>query len=248
MLKRIASLLVLLLVPCVLPAQEHVATGDELAKRTIGVLAGSDWDHARYFSFSFDVERDGKRVASFPQRWDRDTGDYRVSGKDREGHDFLVIMNVETKQGRAWLDGVEVKDPKDLLVTGYKRFINDTYWLLMPLKMLDPGVHRENAGTQSDSCNRSFDVVKLSFDKVGLTPGDQYWAWINRDTGVVEQWRMLLEGTPPGDPASIVVFHDYARYDGLLISTRREVLGHKQFILLDDLVVADEPPANAFKK
>ena len=48
---------------------------------------------ARYFAFSFNVEREGKIVASYAQRWDRFTGDYRVSGKNREGEDIAVVMN-----------------------------------------------------------------------------------------------------------------------------------------------------------
>ena len=66
-------------------------TADDVARRAIDVLAGPAWEKARYFAFTFTVEREGKIVVSFPQRWDRYTGDYRVSGKDAKGDDFLVI-------------------------------------------------------------------------------------------------------------------------------------------------------------
>src|SRR5688500_18875209 len=148
-------------------------TADETARRAIDVLAGPAWEKARYFAFTFNVEREGKIAASFPQRWDRYIGDYRVSGKDQKGDDFLVIMNVNTKQGRAWKNGELVTDNAEMLALGYRRFINDTYWLLMPLKSMDPGVNREAAGERADACGQIRDVVKLSFDTgVGLTPGD----------------------------------------------------------------------------
>src|SRR5688572_18039822 len=118
-------------------------TADDASRRAMDMLAGEAWDHARYFAFSFNVERDGKIAASYPQRWDRFTGDYRVSGKNREGQDILVVMNVNTKEGKAWRNGEEVADPKDLLTFGYRRFINDTFWLLMGFKSFDPGVARE---------------------------------------------------------------------------------------------------------
>ncbi|HET7433220.1 MAG TPA: hypothetical protein VFN10_00765 [Thermoanaerobaculia bacterium] len=219
-----------------------------MARRAIDVLGGPGWEKARYVAFTFNVERDGKIAASYAQRYDRYTGDYRVSGKNREGRDVLVIMNVNTKQGRAWMDGQEVADPKDLLTFGYRRFINDTYWLLMGYKTFDPGVHRALEAPQTDACGATHDVVRLSFDNVGLTPGDVYWMWVNRDTGLVDEWHMRLEGSKPEDEPSVVVFRDYRRFGNALISTRREIRGKNQFIRLDDVTVSESVPAGAFTK
>jgi len=219
---------------------------DDVAKHAIQSMAGTSWDKARYFAFTFNVEREGKIAASYAQRWDRYTGDYRVSGKNREGKDVLVIMNINTKQGKAWVDGTEVADPKDQLTFGYRRFINDTYWLLMGFKTFDPGVSREYAGEKTDAEGHKYDLVKLSFKDVGLTPGDVYWMWVNRQTGLVDEWDMKLEGSKPEDEPSAVLFHDYQKFGGLNISTRREIKGRNQFIRLDDITVASQVPANAF--
>lgn len=216
-------------------------TADSVAQRAIDVLAGPAWNDARFFSFSFNVEREGKIVASYAQQWDRFTGDYRVTGKNREGEDVRVVMNVNTKEGKAWKNGVEVADPKELLNFGYRRFINDTYWLLMGFKSFDPGVTREYGGEKKDACGAVHDVVRFSFSNVGLTPGDVYWMWVNRNTGLVDQWHMKLEGSKPEDEPSVVLFHDYRRIGGLLFSTRREIQGRGQFIRLDDVVVGREP-------
>lgn len=228
-------------------AAAHAQQADDAARRAIDAMAGPAWEKARYFAFAFNVERDGKIAASYPQRWDRFTGDYRVSGKNREGQDVVVVMNVNTKQGRAWLNGQEVADPKDQLTFGYRRFINDTYWLLMGFKSFDPGVAREYTGEKTDACGEKYDVVRFSFDKVGLTPGDVYWMWVNRDTGLVDEWHMKLEGSKPEDEPSVVLFHDYRRFGGLLISTRREIKGRNQFIRLDDITVSETVPAGAFQ-
>jgi len=225
---------------------------DDVARRAVDMLAGPAWEKARYIAFTFNVERDGKIAASFPQRWDRYSGDYRVSGHDREGNDFVIVMNVNTKKGKAWQNGNEVTDPAkldDLMKRGYGRFINDTYWLLMPIKMLDPGVHRASDGEKTDACGHAWDLVRLSFDQgVGLTPADVYWAWVNRDTGLVDEWDMKLTGSKPDDPPSVVKFHDFRRIGGLLLSTRREIAGKNQFIRLDDVTVAPDAPAGAFGK
>ncbi|HEX2831856.1 MAG TPA: hypothetical protein VHW00_02515 [Thermoanaerobaculia bacterium] len=217
---------------------------DDVAHRAIDVLAGPAWDEARYLAFTFNVEREGKIVASYAQRWDRFTGDYRVSGKSREGDDQLVIMNVNTKEGRAWKNGQEVPDPKELLAFGYRRFINDTYWLLMGFKTFDPGVTREYAGEKTEN-GQTYDVVKLSFKEVGLTPNDVYWMWVNRNTGLVEQWHMKLQGSKPEDEPSVVTFRDYRRFGGLLISTKREMKGGTM-IRLDDISVTKTVPSGAF--
>src|SRR3712207_4337744 len=93
------------LVLSLIAAATYGQTADDVARRAIDVLAGPAWDQARYFAFTFNVERDGKIAASWNQRWDRFTGDYRVSGKNRDGQDVVVVMNVNTRQGRAWRNG-----------------------------------------------------------------------------------------------------------------------------------------------
>ncbi|HYC59443.1 MAG TPA: hypothetical protein VEK79_07750 [Thermoanaerobaculia bacterium] len=245
MTRRIAIAAVLSL--CIVSTVSAQITADSAAQRAIDVLAGPAWNDARYFAFTFNVEREGKNLASYAQAWDRFTGDYRVSGKNREGEDVRVVMNVNTKQGKAWKNGQPVADPADLLTFGYRRFINDTYWLLMGFKSFDPGVTRTYDGEKAGACGALHDVVRLSFSNVGLTPGDVYWMWVNRDTGLVDQWHMKLEGSKPEDAPSVVLFHDYRRFDGLLISTRREIQGRGQFILLDDIVVARDVPGGAFE-
>ncbi|HEX7150422.1 MAG TPA: hypothetical protein VF618_02965 [Thermoanaerobaculia bacterium] len=225
--------------------QQPAQSADDAARRAIDMLAGPAWDKARYLAFTFDVEREGKIVASYPQRYDRWTGDYRVAGKVQQD-DVVVVMNVNTKEGRAWKNGTEVTETKDLLNFGYRRFINDTYWLLMPLKSLDPGVHRE-ASERTGACGQTYDVVRLSFDQgIGLTPGDVYWMWVNRDTGLVDEWHMKLQNMKPEDEPSVVLFRDYRRIGGLLISTKREIKGRNQRILLNEVTVSETVPAGAF--
>jgi hypothetical protein len=224
---------------------------DELARRVIDIQGGPSWEKARYFSFTFNLARNGQPAAVFPQQWDRLTGDYRVSGNDPKGVPFVVVMHVNTKLGKAWQNGVAVTDPaalQNLLTLGYRRFINDTYWLLMPLKMLDPGVYRTALGERTDACGRKWDVVRVIFDQGPGVPTDVYWAWINRDSGIVEEWDMKLAGAAADEHPVEVFFHDFKRVNGVLISTRREVKGKNQTVRLDDLKILAEVPKGAFEK
>ncbi|HKS25240.1 MAG TPA: hypothetical protein VJZ76_20765 [Thermoanaerobaculia bacterium] len=219
-------------------------TADTLVGRAYHAAGGAAWEKARYFEYTFSVYRGEERVTSFPQRWDRATGEYRVSGTDPKRNEFLAIINVNTKKGRAWLNGEEVHDSRldDTLALALRRFDNDTFWLLMPLKLVEPKVKLEAMGERTDSCGRTWDVVKLTSE------GSTHWAWIHRDTGIVEEWDMKLQGTPPDDPPVQVMLHDFTRYGTLLVSTRREVRNKNQTVKLEGLKIANETPKGAFTR
>ncbi len=238
--------LVTFLLTALLAASAHAQQkpADDLARRAFDVLAGPAWEKTRYFEFTFVVEHRNGPTSAVPQRWDRTTGLYRVTGRDAKRNDYVVVMNVITNKGRVWLNGEEVHDARrdDTLALAYKRFLNDTYWLLMPLRMLDQGVVREAMGERTDSCGRTWDVVKVT------TSADTAWAWINRDSGIVEGWDMRLPGAPAEEPPVEVMFHDYARFNGVLISTRREVRNRNQTIKIEGLKISSEVPKGAFEK
>jgi hypothetical protein len=225
-------------------AQQPPPSADDIARRSFDILGGTTaWEKARYLAFTFNVERDGKVISSYPQRLDRYTGLYRVSGKNQDGSLFEVVMNLKTREGRATRNGSAVTAAaplKDLLNVGYQRFVNDMYWFLMPLKMFDPGVQRTYEGERTDSCGHTWDVLKLTSDQ------ETYWPWINRDTGIVEEWDMRLQSMKPEEPPVQVMFRDYRRVAGLLISVRREVRGKNQVVRLDDIQILPDVPKGAF--
>jgi len=221
-------------------------TADSIAYRAIDMLGASAWPQARYFAFTLVIEKDGK-VVSFPQKWDRATGQYQVSGTDPQGKPFSVSMNVNTLKGHATIDGNEITTPGRLKEVGYRRFTNDIFWLLMPLRMTDAGVHRTYEGERNDSCGRVWDIVKMTFDQGGLLPGDTYWAWVNRDSGIVEEWDIRLAAMAPDQRPTEVILHDYQRVGGLLISMRRELRGAGQTIRIENLQILPAPPKGAFQ-
>ncbi len=118
--------------------------------------------------------------------------------------------------------------------TAYAWWVNDTYWLLMPYKMRDPGVTLAMAGRETKGGD-SWDKVLLTFDDVGLTPKDRYWVFVNAKTGLVDRWEFVLKGekTPPvpfewkgwkavrEDPARRRPREPQGRYPHLLPGPRR---------------------------
>ena len=192
-----------------------------LADEVMRALGGADaWNNVRFLRFDFAVERDGKLAASRAHTWDKHTGRYRLEGRTREGDPFVVLMNVNTREGSAWLKGakVEGEDAKKQLENAYGAWINDTYWLLAPYKMKDPGVILASGGEEAKD-GVTWDKVVLTFDNVGLTPKDKYWLWVNRQTKLVDRWDYVLKGEEA--PPTSWLWKGWRAYGGVQLSPDR---------------------------
>ena len=171
-----------------------------VAEQVMTALGGEKaWDATRFLRFDFLVQREGQPLVR-SHTWDKWTGRYRLEGTEADGTPYLVLMNINSKDGDAWRNGQKLDGPeeKKYLERGYGAWVNDTYWLLMPYKLRDPGVILTYAGEETNEVG-TWDKLHLAFDNVGLTPKDQYWVWVNRATGLVDQWDFVLKGekVPP---------------------------------------------------
>src|SRR5262249_23041152 len=134
---------------------------DQVAAQMLEALGGqAAWDNTHFLHWTFA----GRRVHT----WDKWTGQHRVEGEDKEHHKYVVIENINTHEGKAWLDGKPVTGDalKPMLENAYGAWVNDTYWLLMPYKLKDPGVHLTYAGEETVD-GQPYDKLHLSFGKVG---------------------------------------------------------------------------------
>jgi len=203
------------------------------------------WEKARYFEFDFVPVRQGKEASRWSHHWDRWKGDYRLRGV--RGQDTIVaLFNVnDPKAGRVQVNGAEVSPARrdSLLTYGYARFINDSYWLLMPYKWTDAGVHLAYQGKQTDDKGREWEVVKLSFDDVGLTPQNQYLAFINPQTWLMERWYHF-----PKEGAEPLKFdwNNWQKFGPIMLATEKPALDGSLTIRFDNVRVATSVPAHAF--
>jgi hypothetical protein len=239
---------VLLALSSLAAGQPADARADAVAKEFLAALGGeSAWDKARQFRFDFVVVRDGQPVARFSHAWDRYTGDYRLSGSDKTGAPFVVYFNVNTKDGQAFLNGKplegEARDAQ--LKNAYGRFINDSYWLLAPWKIFDPGVHRAYEGEKPCPDGGTCDVLRLSFEDVGMTPKDRYWLWITRDGRKMVQWQYVLNGA--ADEPTTVAWKDWQKVGGLMISMDKPMAGKPVEIKFENVSVGPNRDDALFK-
>ncbi len=228
-------------------AAERDPKADAVGKELIAAMGGeASWEKARQFQFDFVVVKDDQAVARFAHAWDRYTGDYRLKGVDKAGAPYTVYFNVNTKQGRAWVNGVAVQGAeKDKRIeAAYGRFINDTYWLLAPWKIFDPGVNLAYDGEKPCPGGGACDVLKLSFEGVGLTPRDVYWLWITKDGRRMLQWQYVLGGA--SDPPTTAAWKDWQKMGGIMLSMDKPMMGEPFEIRFENVAVAPERDDSLF--
>jgi hypothetical protein len=228
-----------------MPRASSDAKALEIADRVMRSLGGREaWDKTRFLRFGFGTERDGK-FQGRTHVWDKWTGRYRVEGQTREGQPYVILMNLNTKAGRAWLAGKELSgdDLTQHIDRGYGAWVNDTYWLLMPYKLTDPGVTLTYAGEATDG-GVTYDKVQLRFDNVGLTPKDTYWVWVNRDTGLVDRWDYVLKGEDV--PPTTWTWTGWKKHGAIMLAGERLNARENRKLLLHEIAVLDSVPDSAF--
>lgn len=208
-------------------------TGDEASNpayawhdSVMAALGGERaWERTRYLKFRWNVYRDGALVSDRTHHWDRFDGDYRldmmVGGSDAQ-HPVTVLFNVNTRDGAAYMGAERVDDAMadSLVERAYAMFINDSYWLLMPYKWRDPGVRLEYLGPESDE-DGDWQVFHLSFEGVGLTPGDQYWVYVSDDAPhLVGKWRYHLQSMD--ERGSFIYWRNWQPFGDIMLATLRE--------------------------
>lgn len=208
---------------------------------------------APYLQFTFAVDTETGTRTLGRHFWDRITGDYRVEWTAGADSTYVALFNVRdtTKppRGDVYVNGKQLDGSKATAARrdAYARFINDTYWLLAPVKVFDPGVNRTYL---PDSSTATHDVLHLTFGNVGLTPDDEYWLYVSTDTGRLDQWAFRLqsmdEEAPPKRFNWTADTTLQAPEGPVPISVRKAAVDGPMAILTTDLALPSSPPENVF--
>jgi hypothetical protein len=200
-----------------LPAMVFAADGKPLAQEVWRASGGENWGNVQTIDFTFAVVKNGKTVASAAHHWNvpAQTDEVKWKGKD-------VTVNLA--------DPGTGDDAK----AAYARWVNDSYWLLAPLKLKDKGVTVEADGTKEINGAKR-EVLKLSFAQVGLTPNDQYRLYIDPESKLVTYWDYI----PKGDKGMSGTWKDYRKTGGLTLSTNHKMHNGVQ-IRFENLKVTDK--------
>ena len=226
------------------PAQGFDAVGSdvraiELADATMAAMGGREaWDRTRFVTWNFF----GRRF----HVWDRWTGEIRVESPSLSAEESVVVtVNLETREGRAWVGGAPVTDAEMIeehLERAYEAWINDSYWVFMPYKLKDTGVTLKYAGEKEMLDGRAAEVVELTFKDVGVTPENRYLVYVAKDSGLVEQWD-FYGNTAETEPRFQTPWHEWKPYGEILLSGDRGERGITEIAVYDELprTVFDSP-------
>ena len=220
-------------------AQE--VTGDakslEVAEQLIDALGGrANWDGTQFIKFRFI-----RGEFDVTLTWDKWTGRYRLDGTADDGQPYVVLMNIETGEGAAYVGGRELSgEANDTLVRQAAQiWKGETYWFLMPFKLRDPGAVLRYEGEETVD-GATYDVVHVSFDGAGMND-DQFWAYVNQDTHLMDKWRFRLAQGAEGE----FWWKNWQRHGPLLLSTLRENADGAT-IRMSEIVATNTMPDSVF--
>jgi len=115
----------------------------------------------------------------------------------------------------------------DLLIndtTALKRVMfsrpTNFYWFSMFQKLLDPGLKYEYLGNK-EMDTKSFDIVKVSFAPQNDKPTDIYHLFINKETGIVDQFLFTVADFGVIEEPFLMQM-EYEEIEGFLIPTKRK--------------------------
>ncbi len=204
----------------------------KIANDVMQAIGGKkNWDATHFIAWNFFGSR--KLI------WDKYTGNVRIENLK---NDTKILVNINNSKGKVYKDGAELTQPDSLakyLEEGRKIWINDSYWLLMPFKMQDPGVTLKYIGEDTTQKGTKADVVRLTYKGVGVTPNNAFNVWVSKQTKLVDQWAFYKEANQP-KPGFVLTWEDYQTYGKIKLSSLR---GERK---ISDLHVFNKLPESVF--
>jgi hypothetical protein len=249
-MRRVPALVAALFLAFAPRAGAETAASDpravQVADQVMTALGGKErWDRLHYLSWTFEVSVNDTLRPPRRHLWDKHSGWHRVEGTTRAGQPYVYIENLNDSTGMAWVSGQKIDGDslKSLMRTAHGMWINDSYWLLMPYKLRDPGVTLKYDRELKAGNGAMQDRIGLSFDKVGMTPGDRYWVTVDRATHRIVRWDHLLEGgTPPATPWTLEGWEQHA---GLWFATAHR--NERRVVYTRAVAMPEAPGPTAFR-
>ncbi len=166
-----------------LPKGIRSKNADELAMKMLTALNYKAYKNTRFLEWSF---ANGKHH----YRWDKDTDTVFVAWDD---HKVKLDLKVPAKSSVA-KDKTPLKgqEKEKLIKKATSFFNNDSFWMVAPFKVFDPGTERSivtlKDGTQA---------LLVTYTSGGDTPGDSY-LWKLRPNGFPISFKMWVSIIPLG--------------------------------------------------
>lgn len=146
---------------------------DALAEKILKAVKHDAYKNTRYIEWSFGGRRSYK--------WDKQ--EHIVDVVWGEAKVILHPNNME--KSRAFLKGKEVKNAKGLVKRAWDLFNNDSFWLVAPHKLFEPGIIRSIVTVDGK------EALHVKYTTGGTTPGDSY-TWILDSNYIPTSYKMYV--------------------------------------------------------
>lgn len=160
-----------------LPAGTPGDKADSLAATIETALHKSAWDSTRWVTWDFPGDHH--------YLWDKQTHWVRVQWSDHSVVLYTKDLSRSQVRSSQTLSGEE---EQSLIDEAWRSFCNDSYWLIAPYKLFDPGVQRSWV---------SENELLVQYESGGVTPGDAYLWEVGSDDRPVA-YRMWVSIIPIG--------------------------------------------------
>ncbi|WP_460981506.1 hypothetical protein [Spirosoma fluminis] len=204
----------------------------QIADEVLNAMGGRKaWENTHLIAWTFAGMR--KFV------WDKWTGNVRI---DNLHDDQTVLLNVNNAQGRVFRKGEEMTNPDSVaryVKQGKTAWLNESYWLVMPFKLKDPGVTLKYLGEEATKDGKRADVIQLTFKGVGAGPDNKYKVWIDKQQHLVSQWAQFANHTDE-QPVFTLPWSGYQKHGSILLAGER---GDRD---LTDIMVFSGLPGEVF--
>lgn len=168
-----------------LPVGVEGPKAEQLADKMLSALNHTAWEQTGALKWSFRGahhylwDRNAPNGGAVEVKWDANVVQFYTE-KYHEG--------IAKVQGEA----VTGESAKELIETAWGYFCNDSFWLIAPFKVRDPGTTREWI-----DLGNSEEGLLVTYDSGGVTPGDSY-LWLLDEDGTPKAWKMWVNIIPVG--------------------------------------------------
>lgn len=161
------------------------------AKIWEGIGGKENWQNARYFMFSC---MGGKDATFFHGErkylWDKLTGDCRFEGITADGDTVVVLFNLKTSKGTAYINNTEQEDQQaatGLVQKALSEFEEDANLLFLPTTLEGKNVFYTVEEEKLIGSKR-FTVVNLANEKTSFETSVNGMLYIDEQTGHIQHW------------------------------------------------------------
>ncbi len=197
----------------------------EIVKHIEEAMGGVDnYNNTKFIKWDFS-----KRVLF----WNKWTGDVRIESPQDS---LTILVNINTTKGKAFKDDTPITDEVELnklLQKGKNWWINDSYWLVMPWKLEDPGVTLKHVKTEVLENGNTADVLQLTFSDVGVTPDNKYHIFVDQTDHLIKQWAFFTNFNDEA-PRFTMPWDNYQKVGNILLSFDRSKFGPKNVVVKQD--------------